>query len=222
MQIFYVDAVISLLFWAEYIYRYINSDEKKKFFFRITNIFDLLSFLPFIIITLFFWIGNYAIFKLFRIFRVFKILELFSHVPILLKLSKWIYKHKIEYLASIIMIFIVLIFFSTAIFYTEHYFNPNNEFSSVPATLWWWVVTMTTVWYGDMVPHTLLWKILGGILMFLWPVIITLLSTITAFVFLESTKLLELWRVVCPECGTENSKNSNFCKHCAYKINKNL
>jgi hypothetical protein len=78
------------------------------------------------------------------------------------------------------------------------------------------------VGYWDMVPHTVWWKILWWILMFLWPVIITLLSTITAFVFLESTKLLELWRITCPECWTENSKNSNFCKHCAYKINKKL
>jgi CDP-diacylglycerol pyrophosphatase len=59
-------------------------------------------------------------------------------------------------------------------------------------------------------------------LMFLWPVVIAIISAITVFVFLESTKLIELWRVNCPKCSTENAKNSNYCKHCAYKINKKI
>ena len=220
--IFYTDAVISSIFWIEYIYRFINSDEKKRFPFRLTNILDLLSFLPFFIITFFMWIGHYAIFALFRMFRVLKIFELFSHVPILFKLSKWIYKHKFEYLSAITIILIILIFFSTAIFYIENMWWDSTDFSSIPATMWWSVVTMTTVWYWDIVPLTTFWKILAWFLMFLWPVVIAIISSITVFVFLDSTKLIEFWRVTCTNCWTNNAKDSNFCKHCAYKINKKL
>jgi len=220
--IFYTDLFISGLFWIEYIYRFINSDEKNRFPFRITNILDLLSFLPFFIITFFMWIGHYAIFALFRMFRVLKIFELFSHVPILFKLSKWIYKHKFEYLSAIAIVFIIIIFFSTAIFYIENMWGNSVDFSSIPATMWWSVVTMTTVWYWDIVPLTTFWKILAWFLMFLWPVVIAIISSITVFVFLESTKLIEFGRVTCSNCWTDNAKDSNFCKHCAYKINKKI
>ena len=220
--IFYTDLVISIIFLIEYIYRFINSDEKKNFPFRVTNILDLLSFLPFFIAFIFLWVWHYAAFSLFRMFRILKIFELFSHVPILLKLSKWIYKHKLEYLSAISIVFIILIFFSTVIFYIENFNWNTSGFDSIPATMWWAGVTMTTVWYWDLVPVTTLWKILAGILMFLWPVTIAIISSITVFVFLESTKLIDFWRLSCPSCWTENAKSSNYCKHCAYKINKKL
>jgi len=220
--IFFTDLFISSVFWIEYIYRFFNSDHKKTFPFRLTNILDLLSFLPFFIVTAFMWIWHYAVFSLFRMFRVLKIFELFSQVPILLKLSKWIYKHKFEYLSSFAIVFIILTFFSTAIFYIES-FNWNNElFSSIPATMWWATVTMTTVWYWDLVPVTVYWKILAWILMFLWPVVIAIISSITVYVFLESTKLIDFWRITCLECWTENEKSSNYCKYCAFKLNKNI
>ena len=220
--IFYTDFFISTLFWIEYIYRFIHSDEKKIFPFRITNILDLLSFLPFFVITLFLWIWHYAIFSLFRMFRVLKIFELFSHVPILLKLSKWMYKHKFEYLSAIAIIFIILIFFSTIIFYIENIWWDGTDFSSIPTTFWWATVTMTTVWYWDIVPLTTAWKILAWILMFLWPVVIAIISSITVFVFLESTKLVDFSRVKCEKCLTDNTSDSVYCKNCAYKLNKKI
>ena len=88
--------------------------------------------------------------------------------------------------------------------------------------MWWATVTMTTVWYWDLVPITIYWKILAWILMFLWPVVIAIISAITVFVFLESTKLIDFWRLICSECWTENAKSSNYCKHCSYKFNKKI
>ncbi len=216
IQIFIADFVISSLFWIEYIYRFIRSDKKKSFFYRPMNILDILSFLPFFIITAIFWIWNYAILAIFRVFRLFKIFELFQRIPILVKLFRWIYSHKVEYSAWIVIIWIILISFSTIIYSFENNFSGNTQFSSVPETIWWAVVTMTTVWYWDMVPHTLWGKVFGWLLMFLWPIVIAILSSLTVLIFLESTKMIQYNKkdTSCNSCWTSNQKDSKYCRNC--------
>ncbi len=220
--IFLLDLFISIVFAIEYFYRWYFSDKKIWFVFRILNIFDFLSFAPFFYLVIVYWIDHYTIFAIFRIFRVFRIFELIEKVPIALKLLKWLKTHKIEYLAAIFVIWIVLIFFSTIIYLLEFNFWNKEVFSSIPATLWWWVVTMTTVWYWDMVPTLTISKILATILMFLGPMLVTILSTITVIIFIESTKIINLTSKenICPKCWTSNENDAKFCKNCWYKLKK--
>ena len=220
--IFITDFIISSLFAIEYIYRFLRSDNKKSFWYRPMNILDLLSFLPFFIITIIFWMWNYAILTIFRIFRLFKIFELFQRIPILLKLFRWIYSHRVEYSAWIVIIGLILISFSTVIYFFETSFSGNTEFTSVPATIWWAVVTMTTVWYWDMIPHSLWWKMFGWILMFLWPIVIAILSSLTVLIFLESTKMIQYKKrdKICWECWANNLKDNNYCRNCWENLTK--
>jgi len=219
-DIFILDLFISIVFAIEYFYRWYFSDKKIWFLFRLLNIFDFLSFAPFFYLVIVYWIDHYTIFAIFRIFRVFRIFELIEKVPIALKLLKWLKTHKIEYFAAIFVIWIVLTFFSTIIYLLEFNFWNKEVFSSIPATLWWWVVTMTTVWYWDMVPTLTISKILATILMFLWPMLVTILSTITVIIFIESTKIINLTNKenTCPNCWTSNENDAKFCKNCWKKI----
>jgi voltage-gated potassium channel len=218
--IFVVDLFISIVFAIEYFYRWKYSSNKLKFPFRLLNIFDLLSFAPFFYLVLVYWIDSYTIFAIFRIFRVFRIFELIEKIPIALKLLRWFKTHKIEYLAAIFVISIVLVVFSTIIYLLEFNFWNKEVFSSIPHTLWWWVVTMTTVWYGDMVPSLGISKFLAWFLMFLGPMLVTILSTITVIIFIESTKIIDLnWKnKICNKCWTINENDAKFCKNCWKKI----
>ena len=218
--IFVLDLFISIVFAIEYFYRWKNSSNKLKFPFRMLNIFDFLSFAPFFYLVAVYWVESYTIFAIFRIFRVFRIFELIEKVPIALKLLRWFRTHKIEYLAAIFVISIVLVVFSTIIYLLEYNFWNKEVFVSIPDTLWWWVVTMTTVWYWDMVPSLWISKFLSGFLMFLGPMLVTILSTITVIIFIESTKIIDLnWKNnLCNKCWVANENDAKFCKNCWKKL----
>ncbi len=218
--IFIIDLFISIVFTFEYFYRFKNSSDKIKFPFRVLNIFDFLSFAPFFYLVLVYWIESYTIFAIFRIFRMFRIFELIEKVPIALKLLKWFRTHKVEYLAAIFVIFIVLVVFSILIYLIEFNFWNKEIFASIPDALWWWVVTLTTVWYWDMVPSLWISKFLAWFLMFLGPMLMTILSTITVIIFIESTKIINLnWKNnLCSKCDTPNENDAKFCKKCWKKI----
>jgi len=218
--IFVIDLFISVVFAFEYFYRWKNSSNKLKFPFRMLNIFDFLSFAPFFYLVAVYWVESYTIFAIFRIFRVFRIFELIEKVPIALKLLRWFKTHKIEYLAAIFVISIVLVVFSTLIYLLEYNFWNKEVFVSIPDTLWWWVVTMTTVWYWDMVPSLWISKFLSWFLMFLGPMLVTILSTITVIIFIESTKIIDLnWKNnICNKCWVANENDAKFCKNCWSKL----
>lgn len=219
LEIFILDFVISSVFFIEYFYRFKNSAHKWEFPFRVTNVLDLLSFLPFFVMLIFFWVWNYLIFSIFRIFRVFKIFELFQRIPIIVRLFKWIYYRRVEYQAGLLIVLTVVLFSSTVVYYAEFYAWNKESFSSIPASIWWAFVTLSTLWYWDMVPVTFLWRFVWVILMILWPISIAVLSSITVLVFMESTRLIVLdkkiraW-IICSRCETLNSNDSIYCKKC--------
>ncbi len=219
-QIFLIDFVISVVFLIEYIYRWKFSDEKVRFPFRFMNILDLLSFLPFFILVTIYWIWSYSIFAIFRIFRVFRIFELVERLPIITKLFKWIVIHKVEYIAAIFVIFIILTAFSTIVYLAEQARWNAILFRSIPDTIWWAVVTMTTTGYWDMIPVSTLWRIVASLLMFLWPILIAILSSITVIIFIESTQIITFSKKtkICKSCYSENEYDAKYCKKCWEKI----
>ncbi len=214
-QIFIADLIISIVFLVEYIYRWKHSNDKIMYPFYFMNILHLLSFLPFFILVWIYWIWTYSVFILFRILRIFRIFELIERIPIITKIIIWVKKHKIEYLASISLILIILVLFSTTAYYSEFYYW-NKLFSSLPETIWWAIVTMTNTWYWDLVPITFIWKSIAVLLMFLWPILITILSSITVIIFIESTQIIDLWKwkKKCNNCLYKNKKHSNYCNNC--------
>jgi rRNA maturation endonuclease Nob1 len=58
--------------------------------------------------------------------------------------------------------------------------------------------------------------------MFLWPILITILSSITVIIFIESTQIIDIWKWTkeCSKCSTKNEKKSKYCKNCGKKLKK--
>ena len=164
---------------------------------------DLLSFLPFflpMIIPL-----DLRFVRMFRLLRLFRILKLVRYAASLKLLGGVLRSKKEELVITLFVGVILLVFGSSFIYLVENPAQPD-VFSSIPAALWWGVVTMTTVGYGDLYPITPMGKIIGagiailGIGMFALPAGI-LGSGLVEWIHKKNEGLSE-----CPHCGKPLSK----------------
>lgn len=123
-------------------------------------IIDLLAILPFFIPI---FVEDSMILRTFRLFRLFRLFKLGRYSKSYELISKILRKTWHDIGVSMIFIFTAWIIGSSVIYLAEHIAQPTI-FSSIPATMWWTIITLTTTGYGDMYPVTVMGKIAGGIL----------------------------------------------------------
>lgn len=162
-------------------------------------IIDLLAFLPFYL-TFIGYLRFLRIFRLMALFRLFKIAR-YLHA---LELFKQVMKDRKEQLVlTFIFLLFILVIISFVMFYAEHDAQPE-VFSSIPATMWWGISTLTTVGYGDMVPITTLGKFLGGAFAVASVALLALPAGILSSGFFETlhnSRKQEPESKKCPHCG---------------------
>lgn len=119
-------------------------------------IIDLMAILPF-------YLSVFIAFdlRILRVFRVLRILKIGRYSRSMQTLVTVIRNESHSLLAAISVLLLFTVIAATCIYYIEHHAQPE-VFSSIPASLWWALVTLTTVGYGDAVPVTALGKIFGG------------------------------------------------------------
>ena len=100
------------------------------------------------------------------------------------------------------ILFIVLIFASSLMYHAEHEAQPE-AFSSIPASMWWGVITLTTIGYGDVYPVTLTGKVIGSGVAILGIAVYAIPTGIMASAFTEELRKKRQKPKRCPHCGEE-------------------
>lgn len=147
-------------FTLEFVLRIISCPDKVKFLRDVLNLIDLASLIAFYGLLIF--NKDKAGHKVAGLFRVSRLLKLFRHLDELKVLVKTVRATWRELIMIMFFILITTAIFSGWTFYVEHE-DQKEEFSSIPASAWFVIISMTNVGYGDMVPITTLGKLLGAI-----------------------------------------------------------
>jgi len=165
-------------------------------------IIDLIAFLPFYLP---FTRADFRAIQLLRLTRFLQLLKLGRYSRSIKVLTQVIALRREELILTLNMVIFLLIFSSSLIYFAEHQAQPD-KFPHIPASMWWAVITLTTVGYGDVYPITPLGKLLGGILALLGIGLFALPAGIIASGFTEVIAMNKISKKtispkICPHCG---------------------
>lgn len=204
--------IFSLIFFTvEYICRIYSIVESPKYkdsirgrlHYAVTAlaVIDLLAVLP-----LYFTVFqvDFRILRIFRLMALFRLFKIARYLHALSLFKKVLSERKEQLLLSFIFILFILVIISFVMYYAEHEAQPD-KFSSIPASMWWGIATITTVGYGDMVPITPLGKLLGGLFAITGVGLLALPAGILSSGFYEMLHRPEKGRQThhCPHCGKD-------------------
>ena len=214
-DIFYViEWIITILFTVEYILRIIVVKRPRVYILSFFGIIDLLAFLP-SYLGLFFGGTQYMIviraLRLLRTFRIFKLVRFLSASRFLIfSLQRSFYKIAVFFGFVLILVTV----FGAFMYMIE---GPESGFVSIPASIYWAIVTLTTVGYGDITPVTVFGQALASFIMILGYSIIAIPTGIVAAEI--ARQKVNKNTHICSFCGkNEHEDDAGFCKNCGNEL----
>lgn len=208
-----LEILISVVFTIEYILRIITIRNKRSYIFSFFGLIDLLAIVPFYL-SLFFPITKYFLIirmlRMLRIFRILNLLDFMNDGTFIIRALRNS-SRKIYIFLLFLMIFSVIV--GSMMYMVEGH---REGFESIPQSIYWAVVTVTTVGYGDVSPHTPIGKFFATILMLAG---YSIIAVPTGIVTAEMRNKRQNLEKICHRCGNEDiDDDSNYCKRCGERI----
>lgn len=198
------------IFSLEYILRIYVSPQPRRYIFSFWGVVDLLALLP-AYLSLFLASSHYlGVVRSLRLLRVFRILKLARYISESQSMFKALRGSAYKILLFMSGVLVLVILLGTIMYVVE---GPEHGFDSIPKSIYWAIITITTVGYGDMVPMTSLGKTLASFIMLIG---YSILAVPTGIVSAEMTK--QHWnkdaQTKCRACHTTLPPKASFCPSC--------
>lgn len=216
-------------FTLEYIARVITVRKPWKYIFSFYGVIDFLSTIPMYLSFIF--AGSHALVTLraLRLLRVFRILKVARYLGASNQLKDSLIASRVKIAVFLFAVIITSIIFGTIMYLVE---GEENGFTNIPKSVYWCIVTLTTVGFGDIAPQTPLGQFITSIIMILGYGIIAVPTGIVSAEYVKSSakedklknpevdpKLVDLNSRVCSNCNASGHKDkAEYCHSCGEKL----
>ncbi len=208
--------VITILFSIEYVLRIISINKPWKYIFSFYGIIDLLSTIPKYVSLILVGSHNLAALRALRLLRVFRILKLARYIGESNRLLLALRASRAKIAVFLFFVLILCIILGTVMYMVE---GAENGFTSIPRSVYWAIVTLTTVGYGDIAPGTPLGQLIASVIMILGYAIIAIPTGIVSSEMVRAK--IHTNTQACPNCLKENHQDGAvFCYHCGHELNE--
>jgi len=216
-QLFYFEWTITIVFSLEYLARIVSVSKPSAYVFSFMGLVDLLSTLP-SYLALFMSGPSYAMsLRLLRLLRIFRILKLAYYLEESAFMAQALAASRRKLLVFLLTVLTLVVILGTLMFVVE---GPEHGFTSIPESVYWAIVTLTTVGYGDIAPKTPLGQAIASMVMILGYTIIAVPTGIVTVEFSRTLKNVNV-AIACPRCLLEgHAQDAVFCRRCGEPLLK--
>lgn len=210
-----IEWLFTILFTVEYILRLLCLGRPWRYAFSFFGIVDLLSILPTYFSLIFAGSQSLSIIRIIRLLRIFRVLKLAQFIGEQRMLHAAIRastRKIVVFLGTVLTLVLVL---GATMYLIE---GPEHGFTNIPQSIYWAIVTLTTVGYGDIAPQTVMGKILASLVMIVGYAII---AVPTGIVTVELAKVdrSEVSTKCCSQCALEaHAADANYCRRCGTRL----
>ena len=211
-----IEWIVTIFFTLEYIARLVAVKRPIHYIFSFYGIVDLLATIPKYIGLLFPGTGVLIAIRAIRLLRIFRILKLTHFVGAYNQLIIALKSSRAKIAVFLFNVVVLCIILGTLMYMIE---GPQHGFTSIPVSIYWTVVTLTTVGFGDITPATPFGQFVSSLIMILgYGIIAVPTGLVTAELMRDKT--VNLNTQVCPNCGAEKHRDdAKFCYNCGHTLN---
>ncbi len=215
--LYYGEWIITIFFTLEYIARIITVKKPSKYIFSFYGIIDFLSTIP--LYLSFFIAGSQTLLtvRALRLLRVFRILKITRYIGESNKLVNALKYSRAKIFIFLFAVLIIAVISGTLMYLIE---GAESGFTNIPISVYWCIVTLTTVGYGDIAPVTPLGQLLASFIMILGYAIIAVPTGIVSAEYAKSSDLaVHLNTQVCSNCSKlQHNDNAKYCYSCGENL----
>ncbi len=215
--LFYVaEWFFTILFTLEYILRLLAVRRPIRYVFSFLGLIDLLAIIPMYLSILLVGAQSLLVLRVLRLLRIFRIFKL-THFLSEMSFLGAALKSSAKKISIFMLVVLALVVILGSIMYIIE--RKENGFESIPESIYWAIVTITTVGYGDISPVTPFGKFIASIIMLIGYGIIAVPTGIITTEMAITARARKHGTETCPGCGKEgHDANAVFCKYCGEKL----
>lgn len=210
-----IEWFFTIMFTIEYLLRLYSVGKPMKYVFSFFGVVDLLAIIPTYIGLFFPGTRYFSVVRILRVLRIFRVLKFVQYLGAAKILFVALKQSRRKITVFIFAVFALVIILGSLMYIIE---GEENGFTSIPRSIYWAIVTLTTVGYGDISPQTPIGQSFAALIMILgYGIIAVPTGIVTAELTHTENKIISTQ--VCKECSLEGHENdAAYCKYCGAKL----